>query len=530
MKSLTSMVLSLSLAAGITGCKRDYSFLEQRDAAGDISQRYDLGADHRVAADIGGDRERKYDLGNDVAPVDWGLDAVVRDVGRDALEADGRRADSAVVDGILPDRYADLLRPDRYTADAPADSLQRYDATRRDAAPIDAPPGDTYSPDAGVMDAARADRPIIIFPDMGIPDLYADGRTDMLPDIGADLPADLGTDLPPDLGADVGTNPCPGEAPLNSLQAGVCAGSRNSCGPTGWQEDYSSVVGYEVNEVTCDGLDNDCLGGVDDNLIPPSQECFDGVGECRRSGLEYKTCLGIDGWSVNYGGCDAVAGEPQAELCDEADRDCNGIVGRVDLTEIIDDFNRPDQAGLGNNVVGNPWEQVPGSNQWNILNNAAYINWRALGNTPVASSYIGHRATFNILSEFKLARDTTNGFGGGGVFRLGINCSPGLLDGFLVRVGQNSPRQHALVREGVDIDSGDYELRAETTYNLRLWYDGTTLHARIWERDAPEPAEELLTAVVANIAADKENLSIGSDLDTAEENVVTIDNVVDECE
>ncbi len=511
MKSLISLVLSLSLAAGITSCKRDYSFLGQRDAAGDITQRYDLGADNRVAADVDGDSHRKYDLGNDVAstPVDLGLDAVTRDLGRDAPAADVRRADSAV---------ADAMQADRYTADAPADSLQRYDAAR-----IDAPPGDAYSPDAGVADGAGEDRRVIIFPDVEIPDFYADGRADMFPDIGTDVSSDLGADV----GVDA-FNPCPGGAPLNRLQAGVCAGSRNVCGAAGWEEDYSSVVGYEVNEVSCDGLDNDCSNIVDDNLIRPSQECFDGRGECRRSGLEYKTCLGSAGWSAGYSGCDAVEGEPQAELCDGIDRNCNGIPGGQDLSEIIDEFNRPDQAGLGNNALGNLWNNYGSAGDWDISAGTAVTTWTGIeASNPRASSEMGHRNSFHIYVKFNLSEVNNVG---GGAFSYSINSSIGEVDGFNIRVGFRNASDHRLLRDGIEIAAGTQTLVANTDYILTLDYDGTTVGTKIWEDGTAEPAQYLMLAAVADVDASKTFTTITGDLDLGENLTVTIDYIRNECE
>ena len=58
-------------------------------------------------------------------------------------------------------------------------------------------------------------------------------------------------------------------APLNTLQAGVCAGSTQSCTTGTWTDDYSGVGGYEAVELTCDSLDNDCDGAVDEGLTKP---------------------------------------------------------------------------------------------------------------------------------------------------------------------------------------------------------------------------------------------------------------------
>ncbi len=65
-------------------------------------------------------------------------------------------------------------------------------------------------------------------------------------------------------------------APLNTLQAGVCAGSIKSCGgASGWQDDYSGVANYEAVEATCDGLNNDCDGSVDEGVTSTFYQDFD---------------------------------------------------------------------------------------------------------------------------------------------------------------------------------------------------------------------------------------------------------------
>jgi len=54
-------------------------------------------------------------------------------------------------------------------------------------------------------------------------------------------------------------------APMTFKQEGVCAGMVQECkGVQGWVDDYSSIPDYEFPEVSCDGKDNDCDGDVDE--------------------------------------------------------------------------------------------------------------------------------------------------------------------------------------------------------------------------------------------------------------------------
>ena len=110
----------------------------------------------------------------------------------------------------------------------------------------------------------------------------------------------------------------PGE--FGCLEVGLCAGTQPTCaGAAGWTCPYPG--GHELDvELTCDGLDNDCDGAVDEDLaVPPALDCLE-AGVCaERAPL----CGGAQGWQCGY----PATHEPEAELtCDGLDNDCDGAL------------------------------------------------------------------------------------------------------------------------------------------------------------------------------------------------------------
>lgn len=153
---------------------------------------------------------------------------------------------------------------------------------------------------------------------------------------------------------------------LGDLQDGVCQGALQECnGARGWSEpDYQQITGYETSEQscdgldndcdgtidescpscvsieeTCDGLDNDCDGEVDEELSPPSGPLQQGV--CMGA---LKVCAGLSGW-VNPNYLEVAGYEVLEESCDGLDNDCDGVTDEscpgpcVPADEVCDGFN-----------------------------------------------------------------------------------------------------------------------------------------------------------------------------------------------
>ncbi len=109
----------------------------------------------------------------------------------------------------------------------------------------------------------------------------------------------------------------PGVGDNCGTDVGLCEFGQNECTGGG----LVCVGGTGPVTDICDGFDNDCDGTADQGYTDLGAVCDNGMaGECLVTG--HMVCRGDHLATV----CDAAAGTPQAEICDDKDNDCDGVV------------------------------------------------------------------------------------------------------------------------------------------------------------------------------------------------------------
>ncbi len=115
---------------------------------------------------------------------------------------------------------------------------------------------------------------------------------------------------------DGATMPCY-SGPAGTEGRGVCQGGMRTC--TGGQ--FGACNGEQLpSGETCNGADDDCDGTIDEDFGDKGDRCSAGVGACQSNGI--RVCTG-DGTGTT---CNAVAGVPGTETCNGVDDDCDGRV------------------------------------------------------------------------------------------------------------------------------------------------------------------------------------------------------------
>jgi len=102
---------------------------------------------------------------------------------------------------------------------------------------------------------------------------------------------------------------------------GSCQKGTQTCNSAGkWEE---CKGGIKPERETCNSIDDDCDGLVDEDFTLLGKKCEVGQGECKAQG---KYVCSKDRKAAE---CDATPGQPEKEECDKKDNDCDGLVDEL---------------------------------------------------------------------------------------------------------------------------------------------------------------------------------------------------------
>lgn len=136
-----------------------------------------------------------------------------------------------------------------------------------------------------------------------------------------------------------------GGAACETDQAGVCAAGVLHCA----EGAVVCVANMQPVPEVCDALDNNCDGAAD-NVAGLGDACTVGQGACAVDGT---LICGAAPAPV----CDALAGMPTPEVCDEIDNDCDGVVDNDTCAHNDDMVAGVQQRVLESDVLTRGWQR-----------------------------------------------------------------------------------------------------------------------------------------------------------------------------
>ncbi len=117
-----------------------------------------------------------------------------------------------------------------------------------------------------------------------------------------------------------------GGASCSTGQAGICAAGTMRCLGGG----LSCVRNNEPRAELCNGLDDNCVGGVDETFPNKGGACSVGLGVCKRDAT-YVCAADFSGLV-----CNTTPGPTTAPACDGLDNDCDGFTDEPGILQHVD--------------------------------------------------------------------------------------------------------------------------------------------------------------------------------------------------
>jgi len=287
--------------------------------------------------------------------------------------------------------------------------------------------------------------------------------------------AGQGTEISQNQACTVGVGPC--------QNTGTQA---RTCGISGWSDwgTCSAIAGSPTAE-TCNGIDDNCDGIVDNGLTLPTQSCTVGVGACQNTGTQEKTCGGIFGWS-DWGSCSVSPGSPTGP-----DNNCNGIDENCDGT--ADNVYTPTTTNCGIGACAATGQL--------ICDNGATKDTCTAG-TPTTETCDNIDNDCDSITDEDLTRGTACGIGACGSTGT-ATCAAGLWVGDTCTAG--IPTAETCDGKDNDCDGTvDESLTRTTRCGLGVCSSNTgkeTCTAGIWEGNTCNP----LAGATTEVCDDKDN-------------------------